>query len=140
VAQLGVTSKSNASLDASVVIQLDGRVLGYCSPKQANFIADTLRYWKVEGSHDVPLELEIGHVPTSSGGTFPGIYMFSQISRMIRPVKYLPLGKLDYVGPFEQPYMSIACTEAEIVRVPDLQLHARHILTLYTGIRRYNAR
>jgi DNA-directed RNA polymerase I subunit RPA2 len=41
--------------------------------------------------------------------------MFSQISRMLRPVKYLPLGKLDYVGPFEQPYMSISVTDAEIV-------------------------
>jgi DNA-directed RNA polymerase I subunit RPA2 len=61
------------------------------------------------------LELEIGYVPSSSGGTYPGIYMFSQISRMIRPVKYLPLGKLDFVGPFEQPYMSISVTDAEIV-------------------------
>jgi DNA-directed RNA polymerase I subunit RPA2 len=135
VAQLGVKSNASASLDASVVVQLDGRVLGYCSPKQALVLANTLRYWKVEGTHNVPLELEIGHVPTSSGGSFPGVYMFSQISRMMRPVKYLPLGKLDYIGPFEQPYMSIACTEAEIVRVSDLQQHVSHILTLYTGIR-----
>ncbi|KAH9869176.1 DNA-directed RNA polymerase I subunit RPA2 [Plenodomus lingam] len=115
VAQLGVSSKSSASLDASVVVQLDGRVLGFCSPKQAKVIADTLRYWKVQGSHNVPLELEIGHVPNSNGGQYPGVYMFSQKSRMYRPVKYLPLGKLDYVGPFEQPYMSISCTDAEIV-------------------------
>ncbi|KAF2848204.1 beta and beta-prime subunits of DNA dependent RNA-polymerase [Plenodomus tracheiphilus IPT5] len=115
VAQLGVSSKSSASLDASVVVQLDGRVLGFCSPKQAKVIADTLRYWKVEGSHNVPLEMEIGYVPNSNGGQYPGVYMFSQKSRMYRPVKYLPLGKLDYVGPFEQPYMSISCTDAEVV-------------------------
>ncbi|CAN9431151.1 unnamed protein product [Alternaria alternata] len=115
VAQLGVSSKSSASLEASVVVQLDGRVLGFCSPKQAKVIADTLRYWKVEGSHNVPLEMEIGYVPGSNGGQYPGVYMFSQSSRMYRPVKYLPLSKTDYVGPFEQPYMSIACTDAEIV-------------------------
>ncbi|KAI4942312.1 DNA-directed RNA polymerase I subunit RPA2 [Alternaria arbusti] len=115
VAQLGVSSKSAASLEASVVVQLDGRVLGFCSPKQAKTIADTLRYWKVEGSHNVPLEMEIGFIPGSNGGQYPGVYLFSQSSRMYRPVKYLPLGKLDYVGPFEQPYMSIACTDAEIV-------------------------
>ena len=34
---------------------------------------------------------------------------------MVRPVKYMPLDKTDYVGPFEQPFMSIACTEPEIV-------------------------
>jgi DNA-directed RNA polymerase I subunit RPA2 len=115
VAQLGVSSKSSASLEASVVVQLDGRVLGFCSPKQAKMIADTLRYWKVEGSHNVPVELEIGYVPNSNGGQYPGVYMMSQVARMYRPVKYLPLDKLDYVGPFEQPYMSIACTDAEVV-------------------------
>ncbi|KAH5062399.1 DNA-directed RNA polymerase subunit beta [Parastagonospora nodorum] len=115
VAQLGVSSKSSASIEASVVVQLDGRVLGFCSPKQAKVIADTLRYWKVEGSHNVPLEMEIGYVPNSNGGQYPGVYMMSQVARMYRPVKYLPLDKLDYVGPFEQPYMSIACTDAEIV-------------------------
>lgn len=115
VAELGVSSKSSASLDASVVVQLDGRVLGFCSPKQAKVIGDTLRYWKVEGTHGVPLELEIGYIPNSNGGQYPGVYMFSQSARMYRPVKYLPLDKLDYVGPFEQPFMSIACTEPEIV-------------------------
>jgi DNA-directed RNA polymerase I subunit RPA2 len=90
-------------LDASVCVQLDGRVLGYCPPKQAKVIADTLRYWKVEGSHDVPLTLEIGYVPNSQGGMYPGLYMSSAKSRMYRPVKYLPLNKVDFVGPFEQP-------------------------------------
>lgn len=63
----------------------------------------------------MPLELEIGYVPNSDGGQYPGVYMFSQAARMYRPVKYLPLDKLDYVGPFEQPFLSIACTEPEIV-------------------------
>ena len=94
---------------------LDGKILGWCSPKQSRRIADTLRYWKVEGSHGVPLQMEIGLVPPSNGGSYPGIYMASQPSRMVRPVKYLPLDKEDYVGTHEQPYMSIACTEPEIV-------------------------
>ncbi|KAJ4346567.1 DNA-directed RNA polymerase I subunit RPA2 [Didymosphaeria variabile] len=115
VAQMGVSSKASASLDASVVVQLDGRILGFCSPKQAKVIADTLRYYKVEGTHNIPLELEIGYIPNSNGGQYPGIFMSSQSARMYRPVKYLPLDKLDYVGPFEQPYMSIACTDPEVV-------------------------
>jgi len=102
VAQLGVSSRSSASLDSSVVVQLDGRVLGYCSPKQAKVIADTLRYWKVEGSHQVPLEMEIGYVPNSSGGQYPGLYLMSQVARLYRPVKYLPLGKLVSILGFEQ--------------------------------------
>lgn len=115
IAQLGVTDSSAASLNDSVVIMLDGRILGFCSPKQARVIGDTLRYWKVSGTNGVPNELEIGYIPNSHGGQYPGVYMFSQAARMFRPVKYLPLDKMDYVGPFEQPFMSIACTEPEIV-------------------------
>lgn len=114
IAQLGISETSEALLNDSVVVQLDGRVLGFCSPKQAKTIADTLRYWKVDGTHGVPLDLEIGYVPGSKGGQYPGVYMFSEAARMVRPVKYLPLEKEDHVGPFEQPYMSIACTEPEI--------------------------
>ncbi len=115
VAQIGLTSVSSATLKESVVVQLDGRILGFCSPRSAQVIADTLRYWKVEGSHKVPLELEIGYIPNSNGGQYPGIYMFSHPARMYRPARYLPLDKLDYVGPFEQPFMSIACTEPEVI-------------------------
>ncbi|KAK3672218.1 DNA-directed RNA polymerase I subunit RPA2 [Recurvomyces mirabilis] len=114
VAQLGTVPSSAATLAESVVVQLDGRILGFCTPKQAKVIGDTLRYWKVEGTHDLPTDLEIGYIPSSNGGQYPGIYMFSTPARMMRPVSYLPLDKTDYVGPLEQPYMSIACTEPEI--------------------------
>ncbi|KAF2862252.1 beta and beta-prime subunits of DNA dependent RNA-polymerase [Piedraia hortae CBS 480.64] len=114
VAQLGVDSTSANTLDQNMVVQLNGRVLGFCRPLMAKTIADTLRYWKVEGTHGVPLDLEIGHIPESNGGQYPGVYMFSSPARMIRPAKYLPLDKTDLVGPFEQPFMSIACTDPEI--------------------------
>ena len=114
LAGLGVVVSSSASIDDSVVVQLDGRILGFCSPKQARIIGDTLRYWKVGQQNKVPVELEIGHIPNSNGGQYPGVYIFSQAARMIRPVRYLPLEKNDYVGPFEQPFMSIACVETEI--------------------------
>ena len=114
LAELGVhTSLSHAS-SRDLVVQLDGRILGYTSPGQARIISDTLRYWKVERSHNIPIELEIGYIHKMRGGQFPGIYMFSQGARMIRPAQYLPLAKLDYVGPFEQPFMSIACTAEDI--------------------------
>ncbi|BCS23981.1 DNA-directed RNA polymerase I core subunit RPA135 [Aspergillus puulaauensis] len=114
--QLGVRNESSVSLTESVSVQLDGRIIGHCSPKQARVIATTLRHWKVSGAHDVPLDLEIGYVPNSAGGQYPGVYMFSQAARMFRPVKYLPLDKLDYVGPFEQPFMEIACLPTDLIQ------------------------
>lgn len=115
VVDLGVVSSGSSSTMESVVVQLDGKILGWCTPKQSKAIADTLRYWKVEGTHNVPKELEICYVPNSHGGQYPGIYMSSAPARMIRPVKYLPLDKEDFVGPQEQPFMSIAVTEPEII-------------------------
>lgn len=116
VASLGVTGRPQPDSNQSIVVMLDGRILGYCSPKQARLVGDTLRHWKVDGVNNVPADLEIGHIPNSNGGQYPGVYMSSHAARMFRPVRYLPLDKLDYVGPFEQPFMSIACTEPEIVR------------------------
>lgn len=112
---LGIKSTSSSSISENVVVQLDGIILGWCSPKQARAIESKLRYLKVEGSHGVQKELEIGYIPNSERGAYPGIYMFSTPSRMIRSVKYLPLDKEDFVGPFEQPYMSIAVVEDEII-------------------------
>ncbi|KAF2968065.1 hypothetical protein GQX73_g5481 [Xylaria multiplex] len=114
-AELGVVDTSSAATDESVVVMLNGRILGWCKPSESRRIADTFRYWKVEGSHGIPLELEIGHVPSSNGGSYPGIFMSAEPARMVRPTKYLPLEKEDLVGTLEQPYMTIACTEQEVV-------------------------
>jgi DNA-directed RNA polymerase I subunit RPA2 len=115
MAELGVRSTSSSATEERFVVMLDGKILGWSSPKESRMLHDTLRYWKVKGLHGVPVELELGYVPPSNGGSFPGLYMASAPARMVRPVKYLPLGKEDYVGPQEQPYMSIAVDERELI-------------------------
>jgi DNA-directed RNA polymerase I subunit RPA2 len=121
LAKLGVSSTPSVAVKESVAVQLDGRIVGYCAPWQAQVIAQTLRHWKVSGEEKIPLELEIGHVPLSNGGLYPGLFLFSQPARMLRPVEYLPLRKLDLVGPFEQPFMNIACVPTDVV--PKLTTH-----------------
>ncbi|KAF4945354.1 hypothetical protein F66182_18622, partial [Fusarium sp. NRRL 66182] len=71
LAQLGIKTESSAEVTESVCIQLNGRVICYCTPKQAKMIHDTLRFWKVEGTHDIPKELEIGYIPNMNGGQYP---------------------------------------------------------------------
>ncbi|CAI5760164.1 unnamed protein product [Candida verbasci] len=95
-------------------VQLDGKIIGWTSHKQGKIFADTLRFWKVEGKYNLPLDLEIGYVPPSNKGQYPGLFLFGGHSRMMRPVKYLPLDKQDIVGPFEQVYMDVAVTPEEI--------------------------
>lgn len=127
IAEFGLATAPSMSIENSLAVQLDGRILGYCSADRAREISQLLRHWKVNGAHGVPVELEIGHVPTSNGGLYPGVYLFAQPSRMIRPVKYLSSGKLDYVGPFEQQYMNIACLEDDIIK--DVTTHIEYTPT-----------
>jgi DNA-directed RNA polymerase I subunit RPA2 len=115
ISELGLVPTPSMTVEQSVSVQLDGRILGYCNASRAREIAQLLRHWKVNGERNVPVEIEIGHVPISNGGLYAGVYLFSQPSRMIRPVKYLASDKLDYVGPFEQQYMNIACTDEDVI-------------------------
>ena len=96
-------------------VQLDGRIVGWTTHEQGRLVADALRLWKIEGKHGLPLDLEVGYVPPSARGQYPGLYLFGGQGRMMRPVKYLPLQREDVLGPFEQVYMNIAVTPAEIV-------------------------
>jgi DNA-directed RNA polymerase I subunit RPA2 len=108
----------------NICVQLDGKVIGWASPAIASQLASNLRIWKTEGLLDVPLDLEIGFVPESKGGQYPGVFLFSTRARMMRPVKYLANGRDDQVGPFEQVYMDIACTPEEIE--PGVSTHVEH--------------
>ena len=119
--KFGLDTQAGMDVSQSLSVQLDGRIIGYCTAKKANEIAQLLRHWKVNGENKIPLELEVGFVDMSHGGLYPGLYLFSDPSRMIRPVKYIPLEKTDYVGPFEQQFMNIACVPTDII--PTITTH-----------------
>ena len=91
-----------------------------------------LRNYTVLCKHRVPLDLEIGLVPVSKGGQYPGLYLFAGRARMMRPVRYLANGRDDQVGSFEQVYMDIACTPAEIE--DGVSTHVEHAPTNFLSI------
>ena len=114
--ELGMVSPISPAIDGrkDVVVQLDGCILGYASPRLAQQMATALRVWKSEEAFGVPHDLEVGFVPTSKGGQFPGLYLFSGRSRMMRSVRLLQNGQDDSIGSFEQVYLNIACQPDEI--------------------------
>ena len=122
------------SVDGSknLCVQLDGRVIGWARPSVAKNLATSLRIWKTEGKNQVPLDLEIGFVPTSEGGQYPGLFLFASRSRMMRPVKFLANGRDDQIGSFEQVYMDIAVTPEEIE--PSVSTHVEHAPTNFLSI------
>lgn len=116
----------------NLCIQLDGRVIGWAPPPVAKQLATNLRIWKTEGLNKVPLDLEIGYVPLSKGGQYPGLYLFASRSRMMRPVKFLANGRDDQIGSFEQVYMDIACMPEEIEN--GVSTHVEHAPTNFLSI------
>ena len=115
---LGMTEvmAPHVSARTHVAVQLDGQLIGYAPPALAKHMAMALRIFKTEGRHGVPLDLEVGFVPTSHGGQYPGLYLFSGRARMVRPVCFLYNGRVDHVGPFEQVYLDVACQPHEVER------------------------
>ena len=116
----------------NLCIQLDGRLIGWASAAVCKQLATSLRIWKTEGKNSVPLDLEIGFVPVSKGGQYPGLYLFSTKARMMRPVRYLANDRDDSVGTFEQVYMDIACTPEEIE--PGVSTHVEKSPTNFLSI------
>ncbi|KAA1466738.1 beta and beta-prime subunits of DNA dependent RNA-polymerase [Dentipellis sp. KUC8613] len=130
----GMTQAFTTTVDGSrnLCVQLDGRVIGWARPSLAKDLATTLRIWKTEGKNNIPLDLEIGFVPPSEGGQYPGLFLFSSRARMMRPVKYVANGKDDQIGSFEQVYMDIALTPEEIE--PGVSTHVEHAPTNFLSI------
>jgi DNA-directed RNA polymerase I subunit RPA2 len=116
----------------NLCVQLDGRVIGWARPNVCAQLATSLRIWKTEGKNNIPLDLEIGYVPHSEGGQYPGLFLFASRSRMMRPVKYLANGRDDQIGSFEQVYMDIAIKPEEIE--VGVSSHVEHLPTNFLSI------
>jgi len=57
---------------------------------------------------------EICFIPkTNYSSQYPGLYIFTSPSRMMRPVRNLALDKIELIGTFEQVYMDICITPEE---------------------------
>jgi len=130
----GMTQVFVPSIDGrkNICIQLDGKIIGWARPAIAAQLATSLRIWKTEDKLEIPLDLEIGLVPESKGGQYPGLFLFSTKARMMRPVKYLANGRDDQVGSFEQVYMDIACIPEEIEG--GIATHVEHEPTNFLSI------
>lgn len=57
--------------------------------------------------------MEITLIPKREKGQFPGLYLFTSIARMMRPVMNLQLNKVEYIGTFEQLYLDICIISKE---------------------------
>lgn len=101
-----------------LTVLLDGEVIGGVPSNRAFEVVSQLRLLKVQ-----PVEIqgtimkldpttEIAYFPMAApdspgGGAYPGIYIFTQPARMIRPVLHLGSRKIEWIGPMEQVFFSL---------------------------------
>ncbi|CAI9096906.1 OLC1v1033160C1 [Oldenlandia corymbosa var. corymbosa] len=99
-----------------LTVMLDGRVVGTIPSDIVESAVSYLRTLKLSAKPFFPKDLEVGYVPLSMCGAYPGLYLFTSPSRFVRPVRNIsvPAGKgnnIELIGPFEQVYMEISCPD-----------------------------
>lgn len=70
----------------------------------------------------IPDDLEVGYVPLSMGGAYPGLYLFTSPSRFVRPVKNISISavegqNIELIGPFEQVNTVFQITIPTLIRI-----------------------
>ncbi|KAF6158224.1 hypothetical protein GIB67_015018 [Kingdonia uniflora] len=98
-------------------VLLDGCVIGSISSSIVEKAVADIRKQKLLAPKVIPADLEVGYVPLTMGGAYPGLYLFTSPSRFIRPVRNIcinseeNLNNIELIGPFEQAYMEIRCAD-----------------------------
>eukprot|EP01114_Cavostelium_apophysatum_P011466 TRINITY_DN2573_c0_g1_i3.p1 TRINITY_DN2573_c0_g1~~TRINITY_DN2573_c0_g1_i3.p1 ORF type:complete len:1133 (+),score=312.71 TRINITY_DN2573_c0_g1_i3:209-3607(+) len=123
-----ISSSFNNSKNLTVVV--DGRVVGKINPQRAvaivehlralkckTFASDKKKRSKAEGKapfNGVPAETETMLILPSTNGRFPGLFIATTPTRMVRPVKNLKTGQIELIGIAEQIHMNIACLDEDV--------------------------
>ncbi|KQJ97293.1 DNA-directed RNA polymerase I subunit 2 [Brachypodium distachyon] len=97
-------------------VHLDGCIVGSIGSAKIEELVNYIRRLKLLAHPATPEDLEVGYVPLSIGGAYPGLYFFTSPARFVRPVKNLvslPDGEphIELIGAFEQAFMEIRCPD-----------------------------
>ncbi|XP_047136154.1 DNA-directed RNA polymerase I subunit RPA2 isoform X2 [Hydra vulgaris] len=99
----------------SYSVLLDGCVVGRLRSHISEEVCKKLRVFKALQKEMVPPTMEIIFIPrTKFASQYEGIFLFTDVARMIRPVRNLLTNTVEYIGSFEQVYMDIAVYSDEI--------------------------
>jgi len=110
-----IDSAATSGSEDCYKVLLDGKVVGTVTSCTAVEFVNALRMIKVAGEEHLPHSMEIALVPkTKFPSQYFGIFIFTDVARMIRPVRNLHLNKIEYIGTFEQVYMDIAICVNEV--------------------------
>ena len=105
-----------ADLTQYYPVTVDGCLVCYVKHSQGQNLVCKLRKYKVKISKGVPNDIEICLIPKTGHPTqFPGLYIFTNIFRLVRPVVNRVHNIYEFIGSFEQVYMDISVNDKEII-------------------------
>ena len=125
-----LSSKTSSSKTFHYEMLLNGRVLGYVGSDEIEELTLKLRYLKAlactpnakenDLTQGLPKYMEICHVPkndlnNNTYSLYPGLYLFTNPGRMMRPVKNLSTNDIEYIGTMEQCYLHVCVKPEEFV-------------------------
>lgn len=130
---LPIGDSDDADLTDYYPVCVDGKLAGYVAKSEAQSLVNKLRKYKMKRNKLVPNDTEICLIPkTKSPTQFPGVYIFSNMFRMMRPVVNHEHEKYEYIGSFEQVYLDISLRESEMV--PGRTTHYEVSLTTFLSV------
>uniref|UniRef100_A0A6G1SEF4 DNA-directed RNA polymerase n=1 Tax=Aceria tosichella TaxID=561515 RepID=A0A6G1SEF4_9ACAR len=130
---ISLDSSDGADLGFCYSVLVDGRLVCYVEMQLANDFVTKLRKYKVRGSKGVPNDIEICLIPKTGHPTqFPGVYIFTNIFRLVRPVINRALNDYEFIGSFEQVYMDISINDKEVI--PDRTTHTEISPTIFLSV------
>lgn len=97
-------------------VTVDGELVCFIDQYYGEDLVKKLRRYKVKGSKGVPNDIEICLIPKTGHPTqYPGVYIFTNIFRLVRPVINRSHEVYEFIGSFEQVYMDISLDENEVI-------------------------
>lgn len=130
---LHIEDQEHADLSEHYKITIDGKLVGFVYDSYAQTLVNRMRKYKVKETKGIPNDIEICLIPkTKSPTQFPGVYIFTNIFRMVRPVINRALSTYEYIGSFEQVYLDICIRESEII--PGRTTHAEISPTTFLSV------
>jgi DNA-directed RNA polymerase I subunit RPA2 len=87
-------------------VLLDGKAMGFFKAKDIQSVVDKMRTFKVNPNDTrIAAMTELCLVPRRPNGQYPGLFIFTGASRMMRPVMNIAMNAVEWIGTFEQVYL-----------------------------------
>lgn len=135
---VGRATKMVSELRRIKVTELASRVAaGKCNSSYLTPVSECSDVKLIGKNRGVPVDLECALVlPMSAegGGPFPGLYLAAEAARLVRPVHHLGANAPEWIGTFEQMFMSIGCQDAEAEDATHREIDPMNILSVVASL------